>query len=66
MITYLGMTMPMAAFALITWLHHPYNGNRSEVRVNSITKKETAVMFLAAFLITTAFYYILSLSLIHI
>lgn len=27
MITYLGMTMPMAVFALISWLRNPYNGN---------------------------------------
>ena len=32
MITYLGMTMPMAVFSLITWLKNPFNGNRSEVR----------------------------------
>lgn len=34
MITYLGMTMPMAIFALISWLKNPYNGNKSEVKVN--------------------------------
>ena len=28
MITYLGMTMPMAVFALISWLKNPYNGRR--------------------------------------
>ena len=27
MITYLGMTMPMAVFALISWLRNPYKGN---------------------------------------
>ena len=26
MITYLGMTMPMALFSLIAWLKNPYNG----------------------------------------
>lgn len=31
MITYLGMTAPMALFALITWLRNPYKGNRAEV-----------------------------------
>ena len=31
MITYLGMTMPMAIFALISWLRNPFNGNRSEL-----------------------------------
>ncbi|MCR4793600.1 MAG: nicotinamide mononucleotide transporter, partial [Ruminococcus sp.] len=28
MITYLGMTTPMAVLALISWLKNPYNGNR--------------------------------------
>ena len=41
MITYLGMTMPMSVFALISWLRNPYNGNRAEVRVSSVSKKET-------------------------
>lgn len=41
MITYLGMTMPMAMFALISWLKNPYNGRRSEVKVNTIGKKRS-------------------------
>ena len=40
MITYLGMTMPMAAVALVSWLKNPYNGKRFEVKVNSISKAE--------------------------
>lgn len=59
MITYLGMTMPMAVFALISWLRHPYNGNRSEVKVNTIGKTESVLMWCAAAVITFAFYYIL-------
>lgn len=60
MMTYLGMTMPMAVFALISWLKNPYNGKRSEVKVNSISKKETAFMTAAAVIVTTVFYFILS------
>lgn len=52
MITYLGMTMPMAAFALIAWLKNPYNGNRAEVRVNSIGKREQAFMWLLTLAVT--------------
>lgn len=59
MITYLGMTMPMAAFALITWLRHPYNGNRSEVQVNSLSMRETVIMFIPAAVFTAVFYLIL-------
>ena len=59
MITYLGMTMPMAVFALISWLRNPFNGNKAEVKVNSITTKETIFMWLITVLITAVFYFIL-------
>lgn len=59
MITYLGMTLTMAVFALISWLRNPYNGNRSEVKVNSIGRKETLCMWLGALVVTVLFYFIL-------
>jgi nicotinamide mononucleotide transporter PnuC len=59
MITYLGMTMPMAVFALISWLHNPYKDNKAEVKVNSISKKETIFTYLLTLVITVIFYFIL-------
>ena len=59
MITYLGMTAPMSIFALISWLRNPYNGNRAEVKVNSIKKQEVIFMFLLTAVITFIFYFIL-------
>lgn len=59
MITYLGMTMPMAVFALIAWLRNPYNGNKAEVKVNSLTKKENAFMWILTAIVTIIFYFIL-------
>lgn len=59
MITYLGMTMPMAVFALISWCRNPYNGNKSEVKVNNISRKETGFMWISAIAVTAAFYFIL-------
>ena len=59
MITYLGMTMPMALFSLIAWLKNPFNGNKAEVKVNSISAKETVFMWLLTVLITFIFYFIL-------
>ncbi len=59
MITYLGMTMPMAVFALISWLRNPFNGNKAEVKVNTISLKETVFMWLITVLITVIFYFIL-------
>ena len=60
MITYLGMTMPMSAFALISWLRNPYNGNRAEVRVSSVRKKETVFMLVLSVIVTVVFYFILT------
>lgn len=59
MITYLGMTMPMAFFALISWLRNPYNGNKAEVKVNSISKIETVLMCGMTITITILFYFVL-------
>lgn len=60
MISYLGMTMPMAAFALVSWLKNPYNGNQSEVAVSRIHKKELRFMWIAALAVTFVFYFILN------
>ena len=59
MITYLGMTAPMAVFALISWLKNPYNGNKKEVKVNRLKTKEIAFMIILAAAVTFIFYYIL-------
>ena len=59
MITYLGMTGPMALFALISWLRNPYKGNHAEVAVNRIGKWEYALMCLLTAVVTVVFYYIL-------
>ena len=59
MITYLGMTGPMALFALISWLRNPYNGNRAEVAVNRLENKELALMYLLTAVVTFGFYFIL-------
>ncbi len=59
MITYLGMTMPMAIFALITWVIHPFKGIRSEVEVSRLDKKELVIMPALSLLVTVIFYFIL-------
>ncbi len=60
MITYLGMTAPMAVFALVSWLKNPYKGNKSEVEVNRISKKEVAFMLILTAAVTLIFYFILA------
>ncbi|MBQ4626202.1 MAG: nicotinamide mononucleotide transporter [Clostridia bacterium] len=59
MITYLGMTAPMALFALISWLKNPYKGNKAEVTVNSIKPKEICFMLILTAAVTVIFYFIL-------
>ena len=59
MITYLGMTGPMALFALISWLRNPYNGNHAEVAVNRLENKELALMYALTAGVTFGFYFIL-------
>lgn len=59
MITYLGMTAPMALFALISWLRNPFNGRKSEVAVNSLKGAEIVIMMFLTTLVTIVFYFIL-------
>ena len=59
MITYLGMTMPMAVIALISWLKNPYKGNKAEVKVNSISRAEIILMLFLTAAVTLLFYFIL-------
>lgn len=59
MITYMGMSAPMALLAFISWIRNPYNGNRSEVRVNRIKRGEVIFMLILTAAVTVAFYFIL-------
>lgn len=59
MMTYLGMSLPMAVFSLVSWLKNPFNENKSEVRVNKITRKEVVFMSALTLVVTVAFYFIL-------
>ena len=59
MATYLGMTMPMAAVSLITWLRHPFGEDHSQVQVNRLKKRELPLMCVLTALVTVLFYFIL-------
>lgn len=60
MLTYLGMTMPMAIFALVSWLRHPYQGNHAEVQVNKLSRLELILMVVASLIVTGLFYFVLA------
>lgn len=57
MITYLGMTAPIAAISVITWLKNPY-GER-EVKATHMNPKKWTILILCTIVVTWIFYYIL-------
>lgn len=59
MITYLGISTPIALWAFISWIRNPYKGNKSEVKVNSLSRKEWCLFLTAAVIIAIAFFFIL-------
>lgn len=59
MLTYLGMTLPMAVISLISWLRHPFKKS-AEVEVSSkLGTKKIIFMIISSSIVTTAFYFIL-------
>lgn len=59
MITYLGMSCPMAILALVAWLRNPFSENRSEVRVNRMRGREILFMGFLVTAVTVAFFFVL-------
>ena len=59
MMTYLGMSMPMAVWSTITWLKNPSEDGR-EVAIQKLTKKHIAILIILGVAVTAAFYFILS------
>ena len=59
-LTYLGMSAPIAAMAVAAWLKNPYNGNRNEVKIHRLTGRQKGFMLLSAACVTVLFYFILA------
>ncbi|MBE6708952.1 MAG: nicotinamide mononucleotide transporter [Ruminococcaceae bacterium] len=65
MITYLGMTGPVAFASMISWFRNPYKGKGSEeltytqVKVNRLTVKTLGIVCILSAAVTAAFYFIL-------
>jgi len=57
-ITYLGMSSPIAVFTIVSWIRHPYK-KTSEVKISSMTKRQVIIMLALAAIVTFVFYYIL-------
>ena len=60
MITYLGMTLPMAAWSAITWLRNPSEENENEVAIRTLNKKHIIGLTISTVIVTGIFYYILA------
>lgn len=58
MITYLGMSAPAAAAAVVSWLKHPYKDTK-EVEISRLTKKQLIIGMLSTVAVTAVFYFIL-------
>jgi len=57
LITYMGMTAPIALISIITWLRNPYSDK--EVKVANLNKIKILFLTVTSLLITIAFYFIL-------
>ena len=58
MITYLGMTAPMAILAIISWIRHPHKKTKS-VAVSKVTIRQLVIMIIISIGVTIGFYFIL-------
>lgn len=61
MITYLGMTMPMAVWSAITWLKNPSRENGSEVAIQRLNRRHAAALCFFGLIVTGGFYVLLKL-----
>lgn len=59
MITYLGMTTPVAVAAVVSWIRHPSEENAAEVQINRLRGREYALIVAAGITVGAAFYFIL-------
>lgn len=58
MITYIGMTMPMAVWSTITWIKNPSESGQ-EVAIQKLTRKHVEGIAAAGVIVTAVFYMIL-------
>ena len=58
MITYLGMSLPMALWSIYTWIKNP-SGDNSAVKINKLKSKHYVLLVLSEIAVTVGFYFIL-------
>ena len=60
MITYMGMTAPIAVISIVTWLRHPYSAEKTEVAVRKAEPKDMIMLALGTVIVSQIFYHILA------
>lgn len=59
MLTYAGMTVPMAVLSLVAWFRNPYGEGHSVVHVGHLTRRDAVAAPLLTALVTVVFYFVL-------
>lgn len=59
MITYLGMTAPMAVLSAVSWLKHPYEAGKNEVHIVRLSIRQIIKMIVYSAAATILFYFVL-------
>lgn len=60
MITYLGMTLPMAVWSAVTWIKNPSAENGSQVQIQKLTRRHIIGLAISGTAVTAVFYFILA------
>jgi len=58
-ITYLGMSAPIAALSVVSWLKHPYEKGKNEVEIHRLSKAQKWVIGTLTAAVTVLFYFVL-------
>lgn len=58
LLTYAGMTLPMAVISLVSWILHPYK-QTNEVEVSKLNSKKIIFIAISSVIVTLIFYFIL-------
>ena len=59
MITYLGMTAPIAFLSTVSWLKNPYKKGKAEVKISKLSRNKIILMIALTVLVTIGSYFIL-------
>lgn len=60
MITYLGMTAPIALMSVVSWLKHPYQAGKPEVKVARLGLRQWLWMMGLTIIVTVGFHFVLA------